>query len=58
MLPYVLFAYRQVPQESTGIDPFDLLNERKVRGPLELRDLWKGDTEAEGEPVTEYVQRF
>lgn len=37
----VLFAYREVPQESTGYSPFELLYGRKVRGPMAiLRDLW------------------
>lgn len=34
LLPYVLFAYREVPQESTGFSPFELLYGREVRGPL------------------------
>ena len=29
----LLFAYREVPQESTGISPFELLYGRAVRGP-------------------------
>ena len=36
LLPYVLFAYREVPQESTGFSPFELLYGRKVRGPLDV----------------------
>ncbi|KAK3701802.1 hypothetical protein QZH41_005161 [Actinostola sp. cb2023] len=32
-LPYMLFAYREVPQESTGFSPFELLYGRRVRGP-------------------------
>ena len=35
LIPYVLFAYREVPQESTGFSPFELLYGREVRGPLE-----------------------
>ena len=50
-LPYLLFAYREVPQESTGFSPFELLYGRKVRGPLDvLRETWTGETE-EGVPV-------
>ena len=30
-LPYMLFAYREVPQESTGFSPFELLYGRRVR---------------------------
>ena len=37
----LLFAYREVPQESTGISPFELLYGRTMRGPMSvLRDLW------------------
>ena len=34
-LPYVLFAYREVPQLSTGFSPFELVYGRQVKGPLE-----------------------
>ena len=40
-LPYLLFAYREVPQSSTGFSPFELLYGREVRGPLDvLRETW------------------
>ena len=32
-LPYLLFEYREVPQESTGFSPFELLYGRRGRGP-------------------------
>lgn len=35
MIPYVLFAYREVPQSSTGFSPFELLYGREVQGPLD-----------------------
>jgi transposase InsO family protein len=35
-LPYVLFAYREVPCQSTGYSPFELLYGRTVRGPFSL----------------------
>ena len=39
----VLFAYREVPQESLGFSPFELLYGRTVRGPMRiLRELWTG----------------
>ena len=39
-LPYLLFAYREAPQELTGFSPFELLYGRPVRGPLDvLREL-------------------
>ena len=42
MVPYLLFAYREVPQASTGFSPFELLYGREVLGPLDvLRDQWE-----------------
>ncbi len=35
-LPFVLFAYREVPQASTGFSPFELLYGWHVQGPLDL----------------------
>ena len=41
-LPYLLFAYREVPQDSTGFSPFELLYGRVVQGPLDiLKESWK-----------------
>ena len=55
-LPHLLFAYREVPQESTGFSPFELLYGRRVRGPLDLiREHWEGETEHEGVPIVPYV---
>ncbi|KAK7114676.1 hypothetical protein V1264_000698 [Littorina saxatilis] len=40
-LPALLFAYREVPQDSLGFSPFELLYGRTVRGPMQvLRQLW------------------
>lgn len=37
----LLFAYREVKQESMGYSPFELLYGREVRGPMSiLRELW------------------
>ena len=36
LLPYPLFAYREVPNRSTGFLPFDLMFGRHVRGPLDV----------------------
>ena len=42
LLPYLLFAYREVPQLSTGFSPFELLYGRSVRGPLDiLKETWE-----------------
>merc|ERR1711963_82603 len=41
LLQYVLFAYREVPQETTGFSPFELVYGREARGPVALvKDLW------------------
>ncbi|KAK7915939.1 hypothetical protein WMY93_011700 [Mugilogobius chulae] len=57
-LPYLLFAYREVPQASTGFSPFELLYGRQVRGPLDLlRDYWE-QTETEGDNIIAYVVKM
>ncbi|KAK7915896.1 hypothetical protein WMY93_011657 [Mugilogobius chulae] len=57
-LPYLLFAYREVPQASTGFSPFELLYGRQVRGPLDLlKDHWER-TEPEGDNVVAYVLKM
>ena len=43
-LPALLFAIREVPQESLGFSPFKLLYGRNVKGPMAiLRELWSGE---------------
>ena len=60
----VPFACREVPQESTGFSPFQLLYERSVRGPgTILKELWTKEvniTEVKTsyEYVTELRERF
>ena len=40
----LLFAYREVPQESLGFSPFELIYGWPVRGPMQvLRELWTKD---------------
>ncbi len=56
-LLYLLFAYRDVPQSSSGFSPFELLYGHGMRGPLALlREMWEGDPNR-GEPanVVSYV---
>lgn len=50
-LPFLLYAYREVPQASTGFSPFELLYGWRVQGPLELvRKSWEApNTAGEGE---------
>ena len=35
-LPTLLFAVREIPQESLGFSPFELLYGRNVRGPMQI----------------------
>ena len=58
LLPYVLFAYREVPQEATGFSPFELVYGREVRGPLDvLRESWEV-RESSGENVVSHLLRM
>ena len=53
----VLFAYREVPQDSLGFSPFELLYGRAVRGPMSiLRELWTKETpDCEVKTTYQYV---
>ena len=47
-LPALLFAVREVPQESLGFSPFELLYGQNVPGPMAiLRKLWTDEVEDE-----------
>ena len=55
LLPYLLFAYREVPQASTGFSPFELLYGRQVRGPLDiLKESWEASPKS-SESIVSYV---
>ena len=55
LLPYLLFAYREVPQASTGFSPFELLYGRTVRGPLNvLKESWEADPKS-SESIVSYI---
>ncbi|KAL2103518.1 hypothetical protein ACEWY4_000386 [Coilia grayii] len=57
-LPYLLFAYREVPQASTGFSPFELLYAHQVRGPLDvLKETWEGET-SDGTNIISYVLKM
>lgn len=44
----LLFAYREVPQESLGFSPFELLYGRTVRGPIRiLKEIWTDETSSD-----------
>ena len=52
----LLFAYREVPQESTGFSPFELLYGRTIRGPLQLlKELWTENIDQDTRNTYEYV---
>jgi hypothetical protein len=58
-LPYLLFAYREVPQASTGYSPFELLYGRQVRGPLDiLREAWMGESPQPPTNIVDYVLKM
>ena len=41
----LLFAYRELPNETTGFSPLELVYGRKVRGLMQiLQELWTGET--------------
>ncbi|GFU75630.1 hypothetical protein TNCV_2863441 [Trichonephila clavipes] len=43
-LPFLLFAYREIPNTTTGVSPFRLLYGREARGPLAiLKSSWAGE---------------
>jgi len=52
----LLFAYREVPQTTTGFSPFELLYGRTVRGPLSvLKEIWNDEGTTEEKT---YYQHF
>ena len=59
-LQALLFAYREVPQISTGFSPFELLFGHEVRGPLFLikEKILLGNCSNEEIPVTQYVMQM
>ena len=55
LLPYLLFAYREVPQASTGFSPFELVYGQQVRGPLDIiKESWEADKRS-NESVVSHV---
>ena len=53
MLPYVLFAYREVPQATVGFSPFELLYGRDPRGLLDvLREEWIHEPETDADIIS------
>ena len=55
-LPYLLFAYRETKQASTGFSPFELIYGHHVRGPLDvLREEWEEKKKGASESVVSYL---
>ena len=55
-LPALLFAYREVPQESLGFSPFELLYGRTVRGPMSiLKEVW---TKEQADPDVKLTYQY
>ena len=54
-VPYLLFAYREVPQSSTRFSPFELVYGHQVKGPLDvLKESWENSSKS-NESVVSYV---
>ena len=55
LIPFLLFAYREVPQASMGFSPFELLYGMAVRGPLGiLRESWEA-AKKDDDSVVSYI---
>lgn len=49
-VPFLLWGYREVPHDTTGVAPFEMLYGRQPTGPLGiLRKAWTGETAVPGE---------
>lgn len=58
-LPFLLFAYREVPQSSTGFSPFDLIYGHQVSGPLDvLREMWEESDPLETMNIISFVLKM
>ena len=58
LIPYVLFAIREVPQASTGFSPFELLYGRQPRGLLDLaKEAWENQPTTH-RSVLEHVEQL
>lgn len=55
-LPWVLFAYREVPVETLGFSPFELVYAHAVMGPLALvKDSWLRSSKHVASPIKSVV---
>ncbi|KAL3862833.1 hypothetical protein ACJMK2_008779 [Sinanodonta woodiana] len=57
MLPFLLFACREVPHEETGFAPFEMLYGWPVRGPMQiLQGLFMGEEDVRNSTVEHVVE--
>jgi len=57
-LPYLLWAYRELPNATTGLSPYQLVYGRASRGPLSvMKDTWAGDR-TEVPTLNETAQKY
>ena len=61
-LPYVMWALREVPNESTGVPPYLLVHGKLARGPLAiLKETWVGARDyplSLGKTASEFLQEL
>ena len=58
LIPDLIFAYREVPQASTGFSPFKLLHGMALKSPLDtIHDTWSavGTTSKEESVITQVL---
>lgn len=61
-VPFLLWAYREVPHDTTGVSPFHMMYGREPVGPLALlKRTWLGEQEIPGavaEKPSEYMRKL
>ena len=56
LIPFLLFSYREVPQESTGFSLFELVYEKDIQGPLDvLKESWEAKRRSDRNVVSYIV---
>ena len=62
VIPYIVWAYQEAPNSTTGVAPYMLLCDRLPKGPLAiLKDSWAGELELppnHGKSVAAYLQEL
>ena len=58
-IDFLLFAIREVPQESVGFSPFEMLFGRPVRGPLSvIKDQWVNTPTESTQTIQQYMDKL